>query len=112
MERTPIMGLFDAFASSAAARQTAEIAQQVSRRSCAAVWHQVQGRVLEMSVAQARGYIHAHSAGIVEAEAARCGVSRERQAELVRLAREAVVETLVCEVARIHRTQAGRRLAA
>src|SRR5688500_4126772 len=88
------MGLFDAFASSAAARQTAEVARQVSRRSCAAVWHKVQARVLEMSLSQARGYIHAHAAEAVEAEAARCGVSRERQAELACLARQGVVETL------------------
>jgi len=106
------MSLLDAFTSSAAARQTAEIAQQVSRRSCAAVWHKVQARVLVMSEAQARGYIHAHAAEVVQAEAARCGASIERQQELVRLARAAVVDTLVCEVARMQRTQMGRRRAA
>ena len=106
------MGFFDAFASSAAARQTAEIALQVSRRSCPAVWHKVQGRVLEMSLPQVRGYIYAHAADVVESEAARCGVAHERRQELVRLAREAVVETLVCEVARVQRTQVGRRRAA
>ena len=106
------MGLFDAFSSSAVARQTAELAQQVARRSCAAVWHKVQAEVPEMSLPQARGYIYAHAAEDVEAEAALCGVSRERRSELAKLAREAVVETLLCEVARIHRTQSGRRLAA
>lgn len=106
------MGLFDAFASSAAARQTAEIALQVSRRCCPAVWHKVQGRVLEMTLPQVRGYIHAHSAEIVAAEAARCGVAHERLKDLVKLAREAVVDTLVCEVARVQRTQIGRRRAA
>lgn len=106
------MGLFDAFASSAAARQTAEIALQVSRRSCPAVWHKVHGRVLEMSLPQVRGYIHAHSAEIVESEATRCGVAHGRRKELVKLAREAVVETLVCEVARVQRTHVGLRRAA
>jgi hypothetical protein len=106
------MSLFDAFASSAVARQNAELAQQVSRRSCAAVWYKVQDRAIDMSLAQARGYIHAHAAEIVEAEVARCGVSVERRLELAQLAREGVVETLVCELARLHRTQAGRRRAA
>jgi hypothetical protein len=65
-----------------------------------------------MSLAEARGYIYAHAAEVVETEASRCGASPLRRAELVKLARQAVVETLLCEVARIHRTQAGRRRAA
>ncbi len=105
------MGLFDAFASSAAARQTAEIAQQVSRRSCAAVWQRVQAKAISMSPAQARGYIRSHAAPVVEEEAARCGVSHARQRELVPLAREGVVETLLCEITRVQRIQYGRRAA-
>ncbi len=111
-ERTPFMGFLDALTNSATARQTTELAQQVARRSCAAVWNKVQRRVLDMSLPEARGYIRAHAAAVVEAEAARAGVAPSRCDELAGLAREAVVETLASEVARIRRTQAGRRWAA
>jgi hypothetical protein len=111
-ERMPIMGLLDALTNSSTARQTTQLAQQVARRSCAAVWHRVQRRVLDMSLSEARGYIRAHAAGVVEDESARVGAAPSRRAELAAIAREAVVDTLACEVARIRRTQAGRRWAA
>jgi hypothetical protein len=103
--------MFDAFANSSA-RQTAEVAQQVARRSCAAVWDKVHTRVLAMSVSEARGYIRAHAADVVELEAANSGAAWERRGEVAMLARERVVETLASEVERMHRTRFGLRRAA
>jgi hypothetical protein len=105
------MGLFDSLTNSYTARQTAELAQQVARRSCAAVWQKVQRRVLNMSVPEARGYIRAHATHVVHQETAKTGIDASQRADLIDLAREAVV-TLACEVARMHRTQLGRRWAA
>lgn len=106
------MGFFDVLRGSSAPRQAAELAQHVARRSCAGVWSRIEGRVLQMSVPEARGYIRAHSAEIVAVQTVRSGVAPHRQSLVVELAREAVVETLVCEVARVQRVRMGRRLAA
>lgn len=106
------MGLIDTLTGSSSARQAVELAHQVARRSCAAVWQKVQARVEDMSLAEARGYIRAHSAEVVQAEVQRSGCPEHHRDQVVEFAREAVVQTLASEVGRIHRTRASRRLAA
>ena len=111
------MGLFDALFLKPGAQQITDLAEQISHRSCAAVWQRVQDRALTMVAAEARGYLHAHAGPLLEGEVqkavtGRRGFSPQAQREVVELARQKVVETLLCEIARMQKTAGHRRLAA
>ncbi len=99
------------------ARQVATLASDVAQRSCSSVWDRVNPRVLEMTSAEARGYIRVWAtqavAPCISAEALRSrGIRAAAGPEIISQAVEGVVEKLLDEVLRIQRTVRVRRRAA
>lgn len=95
----------------------AKLVAEVASRSCAELWSLVQSPTTQMSPAQARGYLRARSAPLVarEAEAAlRCrgSFSNSLQAELIELAKEQVVVSLLGELQRIQKVARFQQRAA
>lgn len=100
-----------------AAKQVATLASEVAQRCCAGVWDRVHPRVLEMTSAEARGYIRVWANQAVtpritvETLRAR-GIRAAAKTEIISQAAEGVVETLLDEVLRMQRTARVRSRAA
>jgi hypothetical protein len=93
------------------------VAKEVAQRSCPAVWSRVQGRVVAMPAAEARGYIRAMCAAAIahEIEAAyrrHRGLDRALLAQLSDASKDLLVEMLLSEVLRVQQTTYKRRRAA
>ena len=65
---TKPMGLSNVFNRVRDARRLSELASQIARRCHEALWNHVEQRTVKMSIGEARGYIWAKAAEIVEAE--------------------------------------------
>ncbi|MGE0607160.1 MAG: hypothetical protein AB7O62_08720 [Pirellulales bacterium] len=98
-------------------RKVAALACDVAQRSCPSVWDRVNPRVLEMTSAEARGYIRVWATQTVTpwitAEALRSrGIRAAARTDIISQAAEGVVEKLLDEVLRIQRAARVRRRAA
>ena len=110
------MGFFAALFDPNHSRRIAEVSQHIAQRCCPAVWNKVHQRALAMSPAEARGYLRAHAAVVLQNEVAAVLANRRLPlglcAQVTEAARDALVDTLLREVVRVQKTTTGRRRAA
>jgi hypothetical protein len=92
------------------------LADQVASRSRPAVWDRVSHRMPELSGAEARGYIRARGAGVIEVETDRLIAEEGTKAarhrnEILHIAGESVIR-LVLEQSQVRRSALPKRRAA
>lgn len=110
------MSLLQNFLSFQHHKQVNALAVELAKRSWPRIWERVQGRAASMTLAEARGYVRAHSAPIVQemvTAALRNQPALESQrAAIVERTTDEVLEQATAEIHRVLRNHPAARPAA